>query len=149
MHITLGHHHSYSQELTPSLEQVLQGIKRDQLRFNPQRERLPITADIMLCIHAVLGWSKHDYNSIMMWAACCVAFFGLLCSSEFTVPSVNDYDPAVHLSLGDIAIDSHTAPIVVRINIKQSKTDRFCKGIQLFLGTTDHVICPVKVILPY
>ena len=75
--------------------------------------------------------------------------FGLLRCSEFTVPSVNDYDPAVHLSLGDIAIDSHTAPTVVRINIKQSKTDPFRKGIQLFLGTTDHVICPVKAILPY
>ena len=55
----------------------------------------------------------------------------------------------MHLSLGDIAIDSHTAPKVVRINIKQSKTDPFRKGIQLFLGTTDHVICPVKAILPY
>ena len=35
MHITLGHHHSYSQQLTPYLEQALQGIKRDQLRSNP------------------------------------------------------------------------------------------------------------------
>ena len=103
----------------------------------------------MLCIHAVLVRSKQDYNSIMMWAACCVAFFGLLSCSEFTVPSVNDYDPAVHLSLGDIAIDSHIAPTVVRINIKQSKTDRFCKGIQIFHRTTDHVIFPVKAILPY
>ena len=79
MHITLGHHHSYSQQLTPYLEQVLQGI---QLRSNPQRKRLPITVDIMLCIHAVLVRSKQNYNSIMMWAACCLAFFGLLRFSQ-------------------------------------------------------------------
>ena len=85
----------------------------------------------------------------MMWAACCTAFFGLLCSSEFTVLSVIEYDPAVHLSLGDISIDRHTSPTEVRIHIKQSKIDTFRKGIQLFLGKTDHNICLVKSILPY
>ena len=85
----------------------------------------------------------------MMWAVCCTAFFGLLRCSEFTVPSINDYDPTVHLSFQDVAIDSSTAPTVIRISIKQSKTDPFRKGIQLFLGTTDHIICPIKAILPY
>ena len=149
MHITSGHHHIYSQQLTPYLEQVLQGIKKDQLKSNPWRERLPITAEIMLRIHSVLAQSKQDHNSIMMWAACCTAFFGLLRCSEFTVPSTDDYDPTVHLSFQDIAIDSCTSLTVVRLSIKQSKTDPFRKGIQLFLGTTDHTICPVKAILPY
>ena len=45
MHITSGHHHIYSQQLTPYLEQVLQGIKKDQLKSSPQRQRLPITAE--------------------------------------------------------------------------------------------------------
>ena len=53
----------------------------------------------------------------------------------------------MHLSLGDI--DSHTSSTVARINIKQSKIDPFCKSIQLFLGTTDNVICLVKAILSY
>ena len=75
--------------------------------------------------------------------------FGLLHCSEFTMPSVNDYDPAVHLSLENIATDSHTSSTVVRINIKQSKTDPFRNGIQLFFEATDGIICPVKVILPY
>ena len=78
-----------------------------------------------------------------------VAFFGLLCCSEFTVPSITDYDPIVHLSLQDIASDSHTAPTLIRLNIKQSKTDPFRKAIQLFLGKTDHCVCPIKAILPY
>ena len=149
MHITSGHHHIYSQQLTPYLEQVLQGIKKDQLKSSPQHQRLPITAEIMLRIHSVLAQNKQDYNSIMMWAVCCTAFFGLLRCSEFTVPSINDYDPTVHLLFQDVAIDSSTAPTVIRISIKQSKTDPFRKGIQLFLGTTDHIICPIKAILPY
>ena len=77
------------------------------------------------------------------------SIFGLLRCSEFTVPSINDYDPTVHLSFQDVAIDSSTALTVIRISIKQSKTDPFRKGIQLFLGTTDHIICPIKAILPY
>jgi len=149
MHITLSHHHIYFQQLTSYFEQVLQGVKKMQLKSSPQHERLPITASIMLQIHSVLAQSKQDYNSIMMLPACCTVFFGLLHCSEFTVPSINDYDPTVHLSFQDIAIDSHTSPTVVRISIKQSKTVPFCKGIQLFLGTTDHTICPIKAILPY
>ena len=52
-----------------------------------------------------------------MWAECGTTFFGLLRCNEFTVPSTNDYDPTVQLSLQDIANDSHTAPTVVRLNI--------------------------------
>ena len=65
------------------------------------------------------------------------------------MPSTNDYDPTVHLSLQDIAIDSHTVPTVIRLNIKQSKMDPFRKGIQLFLGKTDRNVCPIAAILPY
>ena len=94
-------------------------------------------------IHSVLSHKIQDNNSVLMWV------FGLLRCSEFTVPSINGYDPTVHLSLQDIATDSHTAPTLIRLNIKQFKTDLFRKGIQLFLGKTNHCVCPVKAILPY
>ena len=84
-----------------------------------------------------------------MRAACCTAFLGLLHCSKFTVPLINDYDPTVHLSLQDIATDSHTALTVIRLTIKQSKTDPFHKGIQLFLGKTDHNVCSIAAVLPY
>ena len=42
-----------------------------------------------------------------------------------TVPNDKDYDPEVHLSMGDIAVDDARSPTVVQINIKQSKTDPF------------------------
>ena len=49
-----------------------------------------------------------------------------------------------------IAIDNKITPSVVCITIKQSKTDPFKQGIDLFLGIiTDQAVCPVKSILPY
>ena len=149
MHVTSSHHLDFSQQLTPYLEQVLYRIKKKQLKPGTNCERLPITVDLVQQIYSVLSCNIQDYNSVLMWAACCTAFFGLLCCSQFAVPSTNDYDPAVHLSLQDIAIDSHTTPVVNRLNITHSKTDPFCKGIQLFLGKTDHNICPIATILPY
>ena len=37
------------------------------------------------------------YNSIMLRAACCTAFFGFLQVSELTAPSLTQYDPEVDL----------------------------------------------------
>ena len=38
---------------------------------------------------------------------------------------------------------------MVRIRIKQSKTDPFHQGVYIYLGRTDKNISPIKAILPY
>ena len=73
----------------------------------------------------------------------------VLRAGEFTVPSPQGYDPDVHLSLSDMAIDSHTDPSTVRLRIKQSKTDPFRQGVEVFLGRTDTAICPVRALVHY
>ena len=83
----------------------------------------------------------------MLWAACCVCFFAFLRVGEMTVPSDNTYDPSVHLGIGDIAVDDPQMPSMVRIRIKQSKTDPFRKGIYLFVGRTASGLCPVAALL--
>ena len=65
------------------------------------------------------------------------------------MPSDSGYDPAVHLSRGDIALDNPRTPTMVRITIKQSKTDSFRKGINLFLGKTSTELCTVTALLNY
>ena len=85
----------------------------------------------------------------MIWAACYMAFFGFLRSSELTVPSQDGYDPSVHLSLSDVAVDSRSSPSMIQVRIKQSKTDPFRLGVNLYLGKTDAPVCPVKGILTY
>ena len=59
------------------------------------------------------------------------------------------YDPAVHLSMGDVAVDNTNQPTLLRIAIKQSKTDTFCRGVNLFVGRTQSVLCLVAAVLDY
>ncbi len=66
-----------------------------------------------------------------------------------TVPTESEYDPGAHLSVKDIAVDDPVQPRVVRVFIKQSKTDPFRKGIHLFPGRTQSDICPVKALVNY
>ena len=79
------------------------------------------------------------------------AFFGLLRVSEFTVPSLHQYDPDIHLSLADVTLDNRCAPEIVQLHmyIKQSKTDPFRNGADIYLGRTHHNVCLVEAILPY
>ena len=68
-----------------------------------------------------------------MGAACCLAFFGFLRVREFTIPAQDQYDQSCYLSF----------------TIKQSKMDPFHKGVDIYLGATDHTLCPIRGILPY
>jgi hypothetical protein len=70
----------------------------------------------------------------------------LLRGGKLTVPSSPAYDPDVHLSLGDLAIDSHDTPSLIRLTIKQSKTDPFP---QVFIGSTKGPECPVQALIEY
>ena len=54
-----------------------------------------------------------------------------------TTPTDSEYDPAVHLSFGDVAVDDRVQPMVIRVAIQLSKTDPFRKGIlHLVIGRT-------------
>ena len=127
----------------------MKGIKKDKAKTTPSCPRLPITVEIMAKIKKVLHGTHKEHDSIMLWAACCLPFFGFLCCGEFTVPTQAAYAPEEHLSLPDIAIDNRLSPSVVQVKIKQSKTDPFHQGMQLYLGKTDEDICPITGILPY
>ena len=149
LHVVTGYDVSFQSHLTPRLHQVLKGIRKEKARTLPSRIRRPITRDIMLKIKGALLKNPHSYHNIMMWAACCLAFFGFLRSSEFTIPSQSSYDPEVHLSIKDVAVDNRAKPRMLKVSIKQSKTDPFRQGVTLCLGKTDLELCPVDALLPY
>ena len=48
------------------------------------------------------------------------------------------------LTQQDVAVDSHTSPSHVVIQMKHSKNDPFAAGTRLHLGTTGHFSCPVS-----
>jgi hypothetical protein len=76
----------------------------------------------------------------------CLAFFGFLRVGELTSPDDASYDLSVHLSFADIAVDDPFRPSFVRVAIKQSETDPFRRGVDLFLGRTGNDLCPVGAI---
>ena len=84
----------------------------------------------------------------MLWAACCVGFFGFMRSGEFTCQSSSSH-PADVLSAADVAVDSHSDPSLVSIYLRHSKTDVFGVGAWVHMGRADRPICPVKALLGY
>lgn len=78
LHAASGLHVTFEAQLTPRLEQVLSGIKKEYARGRDKTQRLPVTQNIMEKMQAVLSSQRKDHNSVMLWAACCMAFFGFL-----------------------------------------------------------------------
>ena len=61
----------------------------------------------------------------------------------------NQYDPSIHLSYGDLAVDNPSNPTAISRLIKKSKTDQGRKGAKIFLGKTGDTLCPVAAMEAY
>lgn len=135
----------------PLLECTLKGIKLRQARSaaSRPRQRLPITPPILRNLREVWERDSLARDNIMLWAACCMCFFGFLRSGEVTVPSMVRYDAEAHLSEGDVRLDAASPPQYVQVQIKASKTDPFRRGVTVYLGRTSNDLCPVSAIAAY
>ena len=51
----------------------------------------------------------YSWDHVMLWAACCLSFFGFLCTGEFTTNSL--FDPSIHLAVSDVQADYLVDPI--------------------------------------
>ena len=91
----------------------------------------------------------------MMWAVCCVGFFGFLRSGEVVVSDSGSFDPNQHLSLKDVTVDSKERPNCIYVRIKQSKTDPFRAGVTVYLHKTGQRLsyptwwCVARRMVPY
>ena len=127
----------FNQQSLVKLELVLKGVKRYQAALGAKsRPRLPITPLILRKIKSTRDRKAADPDYVMLWAACCLGFYGFLRAGEMTVQSDSGFDPSVNLAMDDMAIDNPTNPTLVRVSIKASKTDPFRKGVSIFLGRT-------------
>lgn len=134
----------------PRLHYVLRGIKSEEAkRQAPTKQRLPVTPAILLKVYTVLVDDPSNFDNIMICAASLVCFFGFLCSGEITIPSVTAYDTSTHLSLLDISADIPLQSTVVQLRIKQSKTDPFQQGVNIYLGATNSTLCPLTALLNF
>ena len=133
-HIDYGFYDKLSTCL--QLQVLLHRIERHQGSNLTQRQ--PLTADLMSVLHRSLDLTNPD--NVMLWPACCVGFFGLLSSCEFTV--ISPFDPSLHLTHADIQVDAPLNPQSVRVFIKCRKTDPFRKGCFVFLGCGSAPLSP-------
>ena len=130
------------------LELVLRGIKKlKEAAVRPGR--LPVTPEVLKIFRHHWSPRASDFDVVMLWRACCLGFFAFLRADEFTVPSRAAYDLSVYLSVEDVAIDSRAAPSIIRLRLKQSKTDPFQQDVDIHLGKTESDLCPVTAVLAY
>ena len=64
-------------------------------------------------------------------------------------PIERTYDADSHLAIGDIKTDCHSAPSMLEVTIKASKTEPFRQGCTIYIGATRKAICPVAAMLNY
>ncbi len=76
-------------------------------------------------------------------------FFGCLRAREALAPEGGEFDSKAHLTFDDIEVDSLEKPRVVRLRIKESKTDRLRRGATVTLGWTGTGLCPVRAVLAF
>ena len=50
---------------------------------------------------------------------------------------------------GDVAVDGHSNPLLVRIHLRKSKADQLGRRLNIYLGRTDEDLCPVTTLLAY
>lgn len=93
----------------------------------------------MGALHQSLNLSNPD--NVMLWAACCLGFFGSLRAGEFITNS--SFDPSVDLTPADLQVDSSTNPQSFRVFIRCAETDPFRRGCFIFLGPGSAPLCPV------
>jgi len=125
------------------LQRLLRGIKRVQGPVSPRR--LPITVDHLRVIQCSLDLSIADH--VMLWAACCLGFFGFLRAGEFTVNSA--FHPSTHMTVSDLQADSLVNPTCFKVRIKCSKTDPFRAGCDIYLGRGVDSVCPIVALGNY
>ena len=93
----------------PRLEYTVKGVKRKVTSMSAST-RLPVTSDILRAMKGVWQSAPNGNKTLMLWAAACTCFFGFLKSGEVVIPSDTDYNPASHLSFGDVCLNNATDP---------------------------------------
>lgn len=113
------------QSAFPVLRRVLAGINRSRLNRGKQSKvRLPITGSLLHDIRKELERSDNQEKRVL-WAVCCMAFFGFLHLGELLLVKAGDFNPRLHLAWGDMAVDDQQSQRILRFHIKQYKMDPF------------------------
>lgn len=145
-----NHHSSHGHELHLTnflrLRLIRRGIKRSQEQQS--KVRRPITLQLLNLFYYLLN-VQHTENgdSLMLWAAMTLAFFGFLRIGELTCNAT--FDPKHHLMNSDITFMPKNSPKYMLVRLKVSKTDPFRQGQTIVIGKTNSPLCPISAMVAY
>ena len=128
MQLSLGLPDPRDQSSLPLLRRVQAGISRVRLQQGASAQiRLPVTPALLRRIRDHLDATSHP-ERLVLWAVACTAFFGFFRLGELLLDAQTVFNPAIHIAWGDIAVDNSAQPSMIRVRLKQSKTDQFRTG---------------------
>lgn len=123
------------------IESLLKGVKRAKGDISVQK--LPITPQILLAVKSVLHLKKPA--DMVFWAACLVAFFGLLRKANLLPPSVSGFNNEQHLSRGNLSLCTSGFVLTIRWSKTIQFKDRLHQiALPLIPG---HPLCPVSALI--
>ena len=135
-HSSHGYDHHLSNFLR--LRLILRGFKRSQ--GHQSKVRRPITLQLLnLFYHQRRRTDNRD--SLMLWAAMTLAFFGFLRIGELTRNST--FDPNLHLMNRDITFKPRNSPQYMLVRLKVS----FRQGQTIVIGKTNSPLCPISAMV--
>ena len=134
MQISIGLPDPREQSSLPVLKRVQAGISHTRVSAGQlKRVRLRITPQLLRQIKSALD-SSADPQKLVLWAVCCTAFFGFFRLGELLPGEGVTFNLQLHLAWGDVAVDDLQDPKMVRVHLKQSKTDQMGQGANIILG---------------
>ena len=145
LHIRMGY--ELDLKKIARLQLVCRGVKRSQ--GDHTRVLLPITIHHLQLFYALLAvpYTKH-FDSLMVWAAITLAFFGFLRLGELTCNS--KFSPEIHLAPRDVRFFPHQGnPDYMTLGIEASKTGPFRSGHTITIGKTGLPLCPISAMFIY
>ena len=128
----------------------LRGIKRSQ--GHQSKVRRPITLLLLNFFYHLLNVQRTDNrDSLMLWEAMTLAFFGFLRIGELTCNST--FDPKLHLMNRDVTFMPRNSPHApcqyMLVRLKVSRTDPFRQGQTIVIGKTNSPLCPISAMVAY
>ena len=148
LHINMGFPDPRDHSSLPLLKRVQAGIQRVQALKSKgkARVRLPITPHLLRLLHSHWFETGHP-DKLVLWAVASLCFAGFFRLGELlsAAPTVTKGG----LSWGDVSVDNRENSSIVRVHLHFSKCDQFGKGVDVYVGHSASILCPVVAMSAY
>jgi len=126
---------------SPRIHLALKGISDND---PPPCSKEPITFDMM---KAILPLLPGDYDTLVVWSAMTLAFFGCLRAGEITIPSRYSLEWDFIVRLSDVQFISLPNLECVKVTIRRTKTKPH--GIVVTIGCSHSQVCALCALKSY